>query len=46
MEEGIRKMAEEVENLRHENEALRRVNIELQDEVGPSRNEQEESSRY
>lgn len=33
------KMVEEVENLRHENEALRRSNTGLQDEAGPSRNE-------
>lgn len=38
MEEGMRKMAEEVKNLRCENEALRRVNTELQDEaVGMSK---------
>lgn len=39
MEERMRKMAEEVENLRHENEVLKQVNTELQDEGEPNRNE-------
>lgn len=42
MEESLRKMAEEVKYLHRENEALKRTNTELQHEVGPSKNEQEE----
>lgn len=43
LEERMRKMAEEVENLRRENEALRSNKTKLQHDVGSSRNKQEES---